>query len=119
MRLTIGRSHSRGTMCQASVWERTQLLYVCSPDNPSGRVMTQDEWRDLFALSDRYGFVIAADECYSEVYFDEARPPLGALAAAHALGRDGLSASRLLRQPRRSAPTRQVFAPATSPATRR
>jgi len=72
----------------ASVWERTQLLYVCSPDNPSGRVMTQDEWRDLFALSDRYGFVIAADECYSEVYFDEARPPLGALAAAHALGRD-------------------------------
>ena len=50
---------------------------------------TCDEWRELFALSDRYGFVIASDECYSEIYFDEARPPLGALAAAHALGRDG------------------------------
>ena len=46
-------------------------------------------WRELFALSDRYGFVIASDECYSEIYFDESRPPLGALAAAHALGRDG------------------------------
>jgi N-succinyldiaminopimelate aminotransferase len=71
------------------VWTRTQLLYVCSPDNPTGRVMPQDEWRDLFALSDRYGFVIASDECYSEIYFDEAAPPLGALAAAQALGRDG------------------------------
>jgi N-succinyldiaminopimelate aminotransferase len=72
-----------------AVWRRTQLLYVCSPDNPTGRVMAQDEWRRLFELSDRYGFVIAADECYSEVYFDEAAPPLGALAAAQALGRDG------------------------------
>jgi len=71
------------------VWSRTQLLYVCSPDNPTGRVFSLDEWRELFALSDRYGFVIASDECYSEIYFDEARPPLGALAAAHALGRDG------------------------------
>jgi len=69
------------------VWVRTQLVYVCSPDNPTGRVTTQDEWRRLFELSDAHGFVIAADECYSEVYFDEARPPLGALAAAHALGR--------------------------------
>ena len=70
------------------VWTRTQLLYVCSPDNPTGRVMPQDEWRVLFALSDRYGFVIASDECYSEIYFDEAASPLGALAAAQALGRD-------------------------------
>jgi N-succinyldiaminopimelate aminotransferase len=69
------------------VWARTQLLFVCSPDNPTGRVVTMDDWRRLFALSDRYGFVIAADECYSEVYFDEAKPPLGALAAANALGR--------------------------------
>ena len=73
----------------AQVWARTQLLYVCSPDNPSGRVMPLDEWRTLFALSDRHGFVIASDECYSEIYFDEAQPPLGALAAARALGRDG------------------------------
>jgi N-succinyldiaminopimelate aminotransferase len=74
-----------------SVWARTQLLYVCSPDNPTGRVMRQDEWRDLFELADRHDFVIAADECYSEVYFDEATPPLGALAAAKALGREGYS----------------------------
>ena len=72
----------------ADVWSRTQLLYVCSPDNPTGRVLDQAAWRELFALSDRYGFVIASDECYSEIYFDEARPPLGALAAARAEGRD-------------------------------
>jgi len=71
------------------VWGRTQLLYVCSPDNPTGRVIDLDGWRALFELSDRHGCVIASDECYSEVYFDEAKPPLGALAAAHALGRTG------------------------------
>ena len=71
------------------VWARTQLLYVCSPDNPTGRVFGLAEWRELFALSDRYGFVIASDECYSEIFFDETRPPLGALAAARTLGRDG------------------------------
>jgi N-succinyldiaminopimelate aminotransferase len=68
-------------------WARTQLLYVCSPANPSGRVLTLDEWRVLFARSDRDGFVIASDECYSEIYDD--RPPLGALEAAQQLGRDG------------------------------
>ena len=77
------------TEVPAAVWARARLVYVCSPDNPTGRVTTLDEWRSLFELSDRHGFVIAADECYSEVYFDEARPPLGALAAAQALGRDG------------------------------
>jgi N-succinyldiaminopimelate aminotransferase len=73
----------------AAVWQRTQLVYVCSPANPTGRVMTLDEWQRLFALSDRYGFVIAADECYSEIYFDEALPPLGSLQAAQQCGRDG------------------------------
>ncbi len=73
----------------AAVWAKTRLAIVCSPGNPHGRVMTQDEWRRLFELSDRHGFVILADECYSEIYFDEARPPLGALAAAAALGRTG------------------------------
>jgi N-succinyldiaminopimelate aminotransferase len=68
-------------------WTRTQLLYVCSPANPSGRVLTLDEWRALFERSDRYGFVIASDECYSEIYGDD-RPPLGALGAAQQLGRD-------------------------------
>ena len=72
-----------------TVWNRTQLLFACSPDNPTGRILDLNHWRELFALSDRYGFVIASDECYSEIYFDEARPPLGALAAAQALGRAG------------------------------
>lgn len=71
----------------ADVWARTQLLYVCSPGNPTGAVLTLDDWRELFALSDRYGFVIASDECYSEIYFDESKPPLGGLEAAHKLGR--------------------------------
>jgi N-succinyldiaminopimelate aminotransferase len=80
---------SRWSEVPETVWARTQLLYVCSPDNPTGRVVTAEEWRQLFELSDRHGFVIAADECYSEVYFDEAKPPLGSLAAAQALGREG------------------------------
>jgi N-succinyldiaminopimelate aminotransferase len=72
-----------------AVWKRTQIVYVCSPGNPTGRVMTLDEWQRLFALSDKYGFVIAADECYSEIYFDESEPPLGALQAAQHFGRTG------------------------------
>ncbi|ARU31576.1 succinyldiaminopimelate transaminase [Sulfuriferula sp. AH1] len=75
------------TSVPESVLARTQLIYVCSPGNPTGRVMTLEEWRALFALSDRYGFAIAADECYSEIYFDEAHPPLGAMQAAQQLGR--------------------------------
>ncbi len=67
------------------VWQRTQLIYVCSPGNPTGRVMPLDEWQTLFEMSDRHGFVIASDECYSEIYFDT--PPLGALQAAQQLGR--------------------------------
>jgi len=72
---------------RADVWPRVQLVYACSPGNPTGRVMTLDEWARLFEAADRHGFVIASDECYSELYFDEARPPLGALEAAHRLGR--------------------------------
>jgi N-succinyldiaminopimelate aminotransferase len=71
------------------VWAKTRLVIACSPSNPHGRVMTIDEWKLLFDLSDRHGFLIVADECYSEIYFDEAKPPLGALAAAQSLGRDG------------------------------
>ena len=70
------------------ILKRTQLVYVCSPGNPSGKVMTLAQWKTIFELSDKYDFVIAADECYSEIYFDEANPPLGALQAAHGLGRD-------------------------------
>jgi N-succinyldiaminopimelate aminotransferase len=72
----------------ADVLSRTQLVYVCSPGNPSGKVMTLAQWKTIFELSDKYGFVIAADECYSEIYFDEATPPLGALQAAHLLNRN-------------------------------
>ena len=68
------------------VWARTQLIFVCSPGNPTGAVMPLDEWQKLFALSDRHGFVIASDECYSEIYFRD-EPPLGGLEAAARLGR--------------------------------
>ena len=72
----------------AAIWERTQMIFVCSPGNPAGAVMPLDEWQKLFALSDKYGFVIASDECYSEIYFqDGVPPPLGGLEAAHKLGR--------------------------------
>jgi N-succinyldiaminopimelate aminotransferase len=70
-----------------AVWSKTQLVFVCSPGNPSGSVFTLDDWKTLFELSDKHGFVIAADECYSEIYFDEDNKPLGSLEAAQALGR--------------------------------
>ena len=99
-----------------AVWARTQLVYVCSPDNPTGRVARPEEWRRLFALSDRHGFVIAADECYSEIYFDEAnrrwaRWRLRMRRGAMAFRASSSSAAC------RSARTRPACAPATSPAT--
>ncbi len=69
-----------------STWARTQLVYVCSPGNPTGAVMPIGEWEKLFALSDQHSFVIASDECYSEIYFGDT-PPLGSLEAATLLGR--------------------------------
>ncbi|NML84773.1 succinyldiaminopimelate transaminase [Polaromonas sp.] len=69
-----------------AVWATTQLVFVCSPGNPAGAVMSLPEWELLFKLSDRYGFVIASDECYSEIYFRD-EPPLGGLQAASQLGR--------------------------------
>ncbi len=68
------------------VWARTQMIFVCSPGNPTGAVMPIEEWKKLLALSERYGFVIASDECYSEIYFRD-EPPLGGLEAAARLGR--------------------------------
>lgn len=70
------------------VWRRTALMYVCSPGNPTGKVLDLAAWRTLFELADRHDFVIASDECYSELYGDEANPPLGALQAARTLGRN-------------------------------
>ena len=69
-----------------AVWACTQLLFVCSPGNPTGAVMPLSEWQKLFDLSDRFGFVIASDECYSEIYFRD-EPPLGGMEAATKLGR--------------------------------
>jgi N-succinyldiaminopimelate aminotransferase len=68
-------------------WRRTQLLYVCSPGNPTGKVLNLEDWKEIFGLSDRHRFIVASDECYSEVYLDEDAPPLGALQAAARLGR--------------------------------
>lgn len=76
------------TQVPVEILKRTQLVFVCSPGNPSGKVMDIQAWKTLFELSDQYGFVIASDECYSEIYFDEQQPPVGALQAAHELGRD-------------------------------
>jgi N-succinyldiaminopimelate aminotransferase len=70
-------------------WRGVQLAYVCSPGNPTGRVLDLAAWRRLFELSDHHGFVIASDECYSELYYDEMQPPLGGMQAAQQLGREG------------------------------
>ena len=68
-------------------WNGVQLVYTCSPGNPTGKVMPLEDWKALFELSDRHGFIVASDECYSEIYCDESRAPLGALEAAQRLGR--------------------------------
>jgi len=70
------------------VWQRTQLVYICSPGNPSGAVMDNQSLQQLIGLADRHGFIIASDECYSEIYTEDAPPPTGLLAAAAAMGRD-------------------------------
>ena len=68
------------------LWDKIRLVFVCSPSNPTGAVLHQRDWETLFALQDRYHFVIASDECYSEIYFDQA--PLSVLSAAKRSGRD-------------------------------
>jgi len=69
-------------------WQRCQLLYICSPGNPTGAVMDKQALTDLFAIADNYDFIIASDECYSELYFDEDEPPMGLLQACSEAGRD-------------------------------
>lgn len=73
------------------VWRRCQLLYICSPGNPTGAVLDLEALKSLIALADEYDFVIASDECYSEIYPDENNPPPGLLQACAALGRDDFS----------------------------
>ncbi len=71
----------------AEIWERCQLIYICSPGNPTGAVLGQKELVKLLKLSDKYDFVIASDECYSEIYLDEGNPPPSLLQAAASSGR--------------------------------
>ena len=71
----------------ADIWQRCQLLYLCSPGNPTGAVLSTDILKKLIALADQYNFVIASDECYSEIYFDENHPPTGLLQACAEMGR--------------------------------
>jgi N-succinyldiaminopimelate aminotransferase len=70
------------------VWRRCQVLFICSPGNPTGAVMSNAQLKKLIALADQYDFVIASDECYSELYFDEQQPPAGLLQACAELGRN-------------------------------
>ena len=69
-----------------SVWRRCQIIYVCTPGNPTGSVITKDQLCRLIALAKKYDFIIASDECYSEIYFDRDNPPAGLLEAAEACG---------------------------------
>lgn len=68
------------------IWQRTQLVYLCSPGNPTGAVTSHADYAQLIGLAQRYDFVIASDECYSEIYFDDAHPPIGLLQVANDLG---------------------------------
>jgi len=68
------------------IWQRCQLIYICSPGNPTGAVMSQADHQKLIHLAEKYDFIIASDECYSELYDDEANPPVGLLQSAYALG---------------------------------
>ena len=74
-----------------STWQRCQLIYICTPGNPTGAVISSAGLQQLITLADRYDFVIASDECYSEIYPDESAPPCGLLQAAAEMGRDDFS----------------------------
>ena len=69
-----------------AIWQRCQLIYICSPGNPSGAVMSQVDYEKLLRLAEKYDFVIASDECYSELYDDESNPPVGLLESAYCMG---------------------------------
>ena len=68
------------------IWDRCQLLFICSPGNPTGSVIDKATLQKLIQLAKQYDFIIASDECYSELYFDEANPPVGLLEAAAEMG---------------------------------
>lgn len=70
-----------------SVWQRCQLIYICSPGNPTGSVISRQSHEKLIGLAEKYDFIIASDECYTEIYDDEANPPQGLLQTAYAMGK--------------------------------
>ncbi|MYE84296.1 MAG: succinyldiaminopimelate transaminase [Gammaproteobacteria bacterium] len=74
-----------------AVWLAAELVYICSPGNPTGAVLPEDALRQLIEHAHRFDFVIAADECYSEIYADEDAPPPGLLQAAAAMGHTDLT----------------------------
>jgi N-succinyldiaminopimelate aminotransferase len=79
------------TSVPTEIWQRCQLLFICSPGNPTGSVMSIQQLQALIKLADQYDFIIAGDECYSELYFDENHPPAGLLQACSAMGRHDFS----------------------------
>jgi N-succinyldiaminopimelate aminotransferase len=68
------------------IWQKVPLVYICSPGNPTGAVLSREDMTRLIELAHKYNFIIASDECYSEIYFDEANPPVGLLQVANDLG---------------------------------
>lgn len=74
-----------------AIWQRCQLLQLCSPGNPTGAVMSLEQYHQALELADKYDFIVSSDECYSEVYMDEHNPPLGLLDACQQLGRTDFS----------------------------
>ncbi len=74
-----------------SIWKRCQLVYLCSPGNPSGAIVPSAQLEELIQLADKYDFVIASDECYSEIYFNDSNPPTGLLEVCAKIGRDDFS----------------------------
>lgn len=74
------------TRVPEDIWPQVQLVYICSPGNPTGTVLKHDDFAQLFRLAEQHDFLIASDECYSEIYFDETNPPPGLLQVAHDLG---------------------------------
>lgn len=86
--LSADTMHPDFSAIPEEVLKRCQLIYICSPGNPTGAVLSIQEMQALIRLSDEFNFLIASDECYSEIYPDEANPPAGLLQAAHLMGRN-------------------------------
>ena len=88
------------------IWQRCQILFLCSPGNPTGALIPLETLKQLIALADKFDFVIAADECYSELYFDEANPPAGLLSACAVSIYSGVRSTPVTRHPKRCAKKR-------------